>query len=48
MAYRTSKILIERGLYNSKQDMQEKLDVFYVVGRLTQAEYEELTALLNG
>lgn len=48
MAYRTSKILIERGLYKSKQEMQEKLDVFFAVGRLSQSEYEELTVLLNG
>lgn len=46
LTYRACKLLIERGTYNSKEDMQNKLDIFLLNDRLTQAEYDELTQML--
>ena len=37
--------MIERG---QTEGMQEKLDVFYAADRITEAEYTELSAMLNG
>lgn len=45
MLYRTLKRMIERG---QTDGMQEKLDVFYAADRITEAEYTELSAMLNG
>lgn len=47
MIYRLCKQMILTGNYGSKEEMQTKLDVFYLGNRLTQAQYEELTTLLN-
>ncbi len=44
MLYRTLKRTIERG---QTDGMQEKLDVFYAADRLTEAEYLELTGMLE-
>lgn len=44
MLYRTLKRLIERG---QADGLEEKLDVFYALGKLTEAEYRELTAALH-
>lgn len=44
MLYRICKRMIERG---STAGMEKKLDVFYAAGKLTDAEYKELTALLE-
>lgn len=41
--YRTLRRMIERG---QTDGMTEKLDVFYAASKLTQEEYEELTAML--
>lgn len=41
MLYRTLKRMIERG---QTEGMVEKLDIFFAAGKLTQAEYTELTA----
>ena len=43
MLYRTCKRLIERGQTAGRAD---KLDVFYAIGRITEAEYKELIELL--
>lgn len=43
MLYRTCKRLIERG---QTAGLADKLDVFYAIGRITEAEYKELTELL--
>lgn len=43
MLYRTLKRLIERG---QTANLAEKLDVFYAMNRITEAEYKELTELL--
>ncbi len=45
--YVLCKRMIERGTYKSKEDMQLKLDVFFAGSRLTEDEYNELSALLN-
>ena len=44
MLYRTCKRLIERG---QTAGLADKLDVFYAIGRITEAEYKELTELLT-
>jgi hypothetical protein len=43
MLYRICKRLIERG---QTTGLADKLDVFYAIGRITEAEYKELTELL--
>ena len=43
MTYTLCKRLIEAGRTNN---MQEKLDVFFAVGRITNDEYIELTGML--
>lgn len=44
MLYRTIKRMIERG---QTEGIEEKIDVFYAAGKLTEAEYNELIALLH-
>ena len=43
MLYRTLKRMIERGQTGG---LSEKIDIFFAAGKLTQAEYTELTAML--
>jgi len=45
MLYRTLKRLIQRG---QTSGMAEKLDIFFAADKLTQEEYTELTAMLEG
>lgn len=47
LTYLACKSQIERKSYKSKEDMQQKLDIFLVGDRITQDEYRELTDLLN-
>ena len=44
MLYRTCKRMIERG---NLEGMSTKLDVFYAAGKLTDDEYQKLTAQLE-
>ena len=44
MLYRTLVKLIEKGL---TEGLAEKIDVFYAASKLTDAEYAELTGMLN-
>lgn len=44
MLYRTLKRMIERG---QTSGMEEKLDIFFAANKITEAEYAELTAMLN-
>lgn len=44
MLYRTLKRMIERG---QTAGMAEKLDIFFAADKLTEAEYAELTAMLE-
>ena len=45
--YKSMKILIGKHFYETADSAQSKLDVFFAVNRLSQEEYEELTALVN-
>ena len=44
MLYRILKRMIERG---NTVGMAEKLDIFFAADKLTEAEYQELTAMLE-
>ena len=44
MLYRTLKRMIERG---NTAGMTVKLDIFFAADKLTEAEYQELTAMLE-
>ncbi len=44
MLYRTLKRLIE---LKRTEGLAEKLDIFFAAGKLSEVEYNELTALLN-
>ena len=44
MLYRTLKRMIER---KQTSGMEEKLDIFYAAGKITEAEYTELLELLH-
>lgn len=44
MLFRTLKRMIERG---DIEGLEEKIDVFYAVGKLTQEEYDELIDMLK-
>ncbi len=45
--YDQLKLLIERGRYNSVEEMMEKLDVFLMGNRITTDEYKELVTMLE-
>ena len=44
MLYRTLKRMIERG---QTTGMAEKLDIFYAADKITEAQYTELTGMLD-
>ena len=44
MLYRTLRRMIER---SQTANLAEKLDIFYAMGRITDAEYKELTEMLD-
>lgn len=44
MLYRVLKRMIERGQIDG---MAEKLDVFYATSKITEAQYTELTQMLE-
>jgi len=48
LTYRLCKIKIDRENYETKEQMQEMLDVFYAGARISTEEYQELAKLLNG
>ena len=43
MLYKTLKRMIERG---QTAGIEEKIDIFYAAGKITEAEYTELIGLL--
>lgn len=43
MLYRTLKRMIERG---QTDGLEDKLDIFFAAGKLTEVEYNELLGLL--
>ena len=44
MLYRTLKRMIERG---QTAGMEEKIDVFYAAGKLTDKQYTEIISMLS-
>ena len=46
MIYALLKRMITTGNYK-KEDMQNKLDIFFSVNRITEEQYLELTKLIN-
>ena len=44
MLFRTLKRMIERG---QTEGLEEKIDIFFAAGKLTETEYNELMNLLN-
>lgn len=44
MLYRTLKRMIQRG---QTEGLEEKIDLFFALGKLTEAEYNELIAMLH-
>ena len=44
MLYRTLKRMIERG---QTAGLEEKIDIFFAVGKDTESEYQELIGMLN-
>lgn len=44
--YASMKKLIEKHYYRTADEAQNKLDVFYAVGRLNDEQYTELTMLV--
>ncbi|CCL06861.1 TPA: hypothetical protein KON86_004156 [Clostridioides difficile] len=45
--YNILKGMIEQKNYETKEELQTKLDVFYAMNRIKESEYTELTNLLN-
>ncbi|MCC0642519.1 MULTISPECIES: hypothetical protein [unclassified Clostridioides] len=41
------KRMIEQKNFETKEELQTKLDVFYAMNRIKKSEYTELTNLLN-
>lgn len=44
MIYRLCKSMIEKGMVDG---MQDKLDVFFAMNRISQSEYSELSGMLK-
>lgn len=47
MLFKCLKRIIEKGNYESKEAMQEKISIIYANGQLTDSQYEELMAMLE-
>lgn len=47
MLYKVLKRAIERGNYESKEIMAEKISILFANDQLTQAQYEELMRMLE-
>lgn len=48
MTYKNCKLIITRKAYKTKEELQEKMDMFFAFNRITSDEYIELTGLLEG
>lgn len=46
ITYKGCKTKIEKNMYETQEEMQTMLDVFYMGSRITQVQYVELTQLL--
>lgn len=47
ITYRLCKNKIEKGMYETQEEMQVMLDVFYAGERITGDQYQELSDLLS-
>ena len=47
MLFKCLKRMIERGNYESKEAMAEKVSILFANDQLTQSQYEELMAMLE-
>lgn len=47
MLFKCLKRMIERGNYESKEAMAEKISILFANDQLTQSQYEELMAMLQ-
>lgn len=47
ITYRLCKNKIEKDMYETQEDMQIMLDVFYAGERITRDQYQELSDLLS-
>ncbi len=47
MTYKLCLKVINKGTYGTKEEMEEKLDVFLLNNRITEDEYNKLIKLLN-
>lgn len=47
LTHKACKSQIDRQSYSSKEDMQQKLDIFLIGDRITQEQYNELVTLLS-
>lgn len=47
MTFKLCKNRIEKNLYESQEEMQFMLDVFYAGSRINADEYQELTSILE-
>lgn len=45
--YKSMKVLINRHFYTTREEAQERLDMFYAKKRLTEDQYSELCDLLD-
>ena len=45
--YATMKKLIQKKFYKTAEAAQDKIDVFFAVGRLTDEQYTELSLLIR-
>lgn len=45
--YKSIKILINHYFYKTREEAQERLDMFYAKKRLTETQYSELCDLLD-
>ena len=45
--FNTMKKLIEKKFYKTAEAAQDKIDVFFAVGRLTDGQYAELELLIR-
>lgn len=46
ITYKGCKMKIEKEMYETQEEMQVMLDVFYMGGRISQEQHQELTELL--
>lgn len=47
MIYELLKRMIEQDNYGNKEEFQHKMDVFFMLNRITEEQYKELTEALK-